>query len=77
MKVICIDASPSKTSGKLCPLTEGEIYIKIGDSAGGLLGIPHYKLEGFANIEFGAFRFIPLSQIDETTFSRNYKKEGV
>lgn len=63
MRVICIDSSPSYSSGKKTPLVEGDIY-EVKQSL--------VKEEGVdvvsPTILIGVHkkRFIPLSEIDET-----------
>jgi hypothetical protein len=77
MKVVCIDASPSKIHPNYkCELIEGNIYTKIGELAG-IRGILHYDLAECPVHAYAASRFIPLSTIDETEFERNYNKELV
>lgn len=65
MKVMCIDASESKSGNKSKHLKEGNVYTKIQEVICPA-GILHYELLGVDDFYCGAFRFIPLSNIDET-----------
>lgn len=75
MKVICIDASPNKHGVEPPDLKEGDIYNKVSESV-----VPEgyvvYDLSG-CEFQYGAFRFVPLSSIDETEMIREYNKELV
>ena len=71
MRVICID---DKTRAGHCTLKYGETYTvesQDGCGSGCCYGIAETKQAHMKD------RFIPLSEIDETTFERNYKKELV
>jgi hypothetical protein len=88
MKVVCIDKTTTgMDKNDLHLLTEGSVYAVIYDGylledgtriicghGYGLSGVvrPDGKYPGF---EY--FRFIPLSNICETEFERNYNKELV
>lgn len=73
---MCINDSPSKVNPHIpVPVVCGQTYKKIRD-VNGPNGVPHYELEGI-RVYVGAFRFAPISDIDETEFERNYKKELV
>lgn len=74
MKVICIDASPNRF-GDECPLIEGKKYTKIREVKGPETGTIHYIIKEFKNQGFGAFRFIPLSDIDETELVNEFLTE--
>lgn len=75
MKVICIDAtSTNKYGDKPLELKEGNIYTKIREHVSEISGKLNYELEE-TDLCYGAFRFIHLSEIDETTFERSYQKE--
>ena len=78
MRVICIDKTPRPTSTDreaLQALEIGAEYTVVNN--------PHPRgyelLEVKTKCRSGFFmdRFIPLSEIDETTFERNFKKELV
>lgn len=73
MRVICINAGI--VEGFDAPeLKEGEIYTVIG-----FLGDIGYYLEEVSSVggPFYIQRFSPLSEIDETTFERNYNLQTV
>lgn len=77
-KVICIDNSHALYTKKHIDLDLGETYTVISEVSDPASGILHYVLsERRHDKAYGAFRFIPLSEIDETTFERNYNKELV
>lgn len=79
MKVVCID----DTAGSLinpCGFTikEGEIYTVYRTFIGMITGKPCYALnEDDYKGGYLCTRFIPVSDIDETEFERNYKTEKV
>jgi hypothetical protein len=77
MKVICIDAGPSRVHPELkCELVEGNTYTKVGEETG-VNGILHYELAECVNHKYAAYMFVPISAIDEPEFERNYNKELV
>lgn len=79
MKVLCVcKDQPAGNDPDLiaaaAKLTVGEIYTVIFEQD------DHYELEEFPHLGHIMWRkrcFSPLSDIDETTFERNYKKELV
>ncbi len=67
-KVMCVDSTtPSKVTGEIPPieLKDGCVYTKIGEHISKESGILLYEFSDLYNC-YGAFRFIPLSTIDET-----------
>ena len=76
MRVICIDAS-NVVYGM--PLVEGAGYdakqSPYYPDSYMLFGLERNKMGGFAS--YKKIRFIPLSEISETEFERNYQKELV
>lgn len=67
MKVVCIDASNMNKYGIL---VEGNIYKVISNND----CFKAYELKEHKGYFYKKERFIPLSEIDETTFERNYDK---
>lgn len=69
-KVICIDSEGTTY------LIEGELYTVIGydDKR---YNQPVVFLREIVGEAYCADRFAPISEIDETTFERNYEKEKV
>ena len=80
MKVICIDATTPK-GYPLSPLVEGNPYTiqRVEPTFGGECYILHETSEWqeLHKIAFRKTRFIPVSEIDEKEFTRNYNKELV
>jgi len=81
MRVICIDASPIKgfTDESYEPLVEGKEYLVEAVFKGVISRIEYYGIAGYP-WEYGvighhAKRFAPISDIDETTFERNYQTQ--
>lgn len=78
-KVVCINEHwygfgvPRKHPkyGEICTVAEE------GVCGCGHCNSPIYVLEGFDDTQWQQQYFIPLSEIDETTFERNYEKEKV
>jgi len=72
MKVICIDeTTPGKLPKSMCELKEGEIYTVKSEDISPISGIPTYWFVELI-LAYGKYRFIPLSEVDETEFERNY-----
>lgn len=80
MKVLCVEKSSDKcwNSGKKVPVPiVGEVYT-VTDSVIERRGELFYELESFPpRIYYESILFIPLSDISETNFQREYKKELV
>lgn len=91
MKVLCIDDKlrPNEMYIPGCELKEGETYTVVEEVTGydinSVTGFSTNPRQCYVLAEFAAFpgvcfetnRFVPLSEIDETTFERNYQKELV
>lgn len=71
MKVLCIDDSNLEYGF----LKYGDVYTVIGEE--NHMGLICYFLEEIVGESYVKTRFIPLSEIDETEFERNYNKELV
>jgi len=82
MRVLCIEDGiiPNYTGGRSLnsvePVKEGEIYEVAGTVISDYGDHLSYALKGFT-ITKRIERFVPISEIDETTFERNFKKELV
>ena len=73
MRVICVDAKPGKLDGVTPPFKEGEALTV----AQGRNPLDYDVIEyGFAGQGWCKYRFIPLSEIDETELV-NQKLEAV
>jgi len=78
MRVICIDNVrqnvPKGCENKSAPEI-GEICETNGESQA--YGTLYYTLVGYGTVKYISRCFALISEIDETTFERNYKKELV
>lgn len=76
MKAIVINASPSP-SGNKPPFKEGEIVtVSQCDTYPDNYDVLEYSFTPDGKLgSWGKFRFIPVSEIDETEFERSYKIE--
>ena len=75
MKVICIDStSPTKNGAIATELTEGVEYSVVGSRPCTVSKNLCYQLAGFF-ILYESWRFVPLSDIDEKEFERNYNNQ--
>ena len=79
IKVICVSDSPNRKGDKP-PFSVGEeltaSQCNVIPDAYVIHEYPMHPTE-WGTTSFAKKRFIPLSEIDETTFERNYKKELV
>lgn len=78
MKVVCIDTKPHKKEWPdFPPLIEGQAYEVIREEQGEYMDgeiVSGWVLKNQVYWVYEKWRFIPLSDIDETEFERNYKK---
>lgn len=76
MKVTCIDDSPGVNTGQKPPFKFGEILTaySINSFAVQILEYPYSLVTGNQK-SWNKSRFVPLSDIDETEFERNYQKQ--
>lgn len=74
MRVICIN-DKGFVDPNCAPIKDGETYTVCGEVTAPN-GIPHYKLSEMPkNCGYAKFRFIPISDIDETEFIREYQTQ--
>jgi hypothetical protein len=78
-KVICIDGKPRpKEYSHYPPIQEGKQYTITGQEVGYYTDgspVKCYTILEAPNWLYEIDRFIPVSEIDETEFQRNYEKE--
>ena len=81
MKVICINAAPEVGDYETGLLVENEIYTVVLESPAtdvyGNIEVCYCLIEIDGPYAFSKHRFIPLSEISETEFERNYNKQIV
>ena len=76
MKVLCINSKGF--INPVPPIQEGKEYIviKFQENPNGD-GKDYYRLKGIKYSWYWTARFVPVSDIDETEFERNYLKQLV